>query len=170
MSSITLSGMKPFNQKVRELRERRRLSQGVLAERLDVWQSKVTDWERERRQKDGEIKIEPWRLAKLADVLGVPVRYLADPQLDEPPQAEAAEGGLSEAEKLILANARIIGEDEALARILGKPAGGNPGRAAQPADAPAPGRAKTLATASIARKGVPKAKGQPNNDGVKSRK
>ena len=62
--------MKVFSIRIKELRNEQGLTQKELADKLQVSNSAVCDWERERTQPDLEM------LVKLANLSGVTVDYL----------------------------------------------------------------------------------------------
>lgn len=117
MDAITLSCME-FHDKLKKIRELRRLSQRDLSERVGKLQSRISQLENSPTTAHGERKLEPSLLLDLANALNVPVRFLCDPNvtsLDNLPE-DLAE--LSEKERQIMATVRALGYDRAFARLI----------------------------------------------------
>lgn len=117
MDAITLSCME-FHDKLKKIRELRRLSQRDLSERVGKLQSRISQLENSPTTAHGERKLEPSLLLDLANALNVPVRFLCDPSatsLDNLPE-DLAE--LSEKERQIMATVRALGYDRAFARLI----------------------------------------------------
>jgi transcriptional regulator with XRE-family HTH domain len=118
-----------FSQKVRWLREREGMSQLELANQLSarstkIWQNRMSQLENPPKR-GREVKVEPGLLMRIAEFFSVPVGWLIDPRLGldalhEPPGEFEA---LTEVERQVLLNVRILGPHVALARLLGVPPG-----------------------------------------------
>jgi len=96
-----------FSEKLESLRVQKRLSQEEIAAAVGVTQSSVSRW-----LGGGGGPTLPQGL-RLARFLGVPLDFLADDEMQKPP------AGRSPEEELLLTNARILGIDEAIRRVLG---------------------------------------------------
>jgi transcriptional regulator with XRE-family HTH domain len=114
-----------FREKLRWLREREGMSQLELAKQLSasstkVWQNRMSQLENPPKR-GRENKIEPGLLMRIAEFFSVPVGWLIDPSLglDDLHTRPSEYGQLSEVERQVLLNVRILGPRVALARLLG---------------------------------------------------
>jgi transcriptional regulator with XRE-family HTH domain len=124
-----------FAEKVRYLLKQQRLSQSDLAKAIGTNQPQVSRW----LESANTLPKVPY-LLKIARALSVPVDYLIDDEVDEPP----AKQELTEDEKALLRLYRALkpalGEDEAMRRLAGQPADW---RAAPLVARPLPGQSET---------------------------
>jgi transcriptional regulator with XRE-family HTH domain len=97
-----------WRQKLRNLRELRRLSQEDLGALIGVAQTRITKWE------NGTGAPDPGQLLKLSRALGVSLDYLADDSLDE---ETTRSPGLSRDELELLARIRDLGIVKATLRL-----------------------------------------------------
>ena len=105
----TYSGME-FRAKLAKLRQERGLSQGDLGTAVGLHQSRISKWEKG----DGEPSMK--QAARLAITLRVPLDYLADDAIDEPPAP-----ALTADEAILLWMARKLGVETAMDRLLDRP-------------------------------------------------
>lgn len=111
-----------FPKKLAMLMERSRLSQQALANRVGLQQSRISKWTTGK----GEPSLK--QAVELARVLDVPLEYLADDAIDEPPPAP------SKAQMIVMQLIEDMGYDEARRRLaqvievelIGRPAPGSP--------------------------------------------
>lgn len=103
-----LCGDMKFPEKLTKAIEAREWSQSRLAKEIGVSQATVSEMTRGQRRPYGD------QIFAIAKALGVTCDYLLDDEQDAPGEVEL----VTEKDKLILANARIVGHDEALRRIL----------------------------------------------------
>lgn len=93
------------------LMEERRLSQADVARAAGLQQTAVS------RILNGKQRLYLDQAKRIADFLGVPVSYLADDDADAP----KSDPGLSEADRTILAMARVLGHEAAMLRLMSPP-------------------------------------------------
>ena len=96
--------------KIAALRGERRLSQGDLAERLDVSRQSVSKWE------TGQSVPELDKLIRLADLFGVSVDELV--REGEPPRPEAETGGAEPEPKLVYVERKGLRPAQILGIVL----------------------------------------------------
>ena len=74
-----------FSEKLLKMRDGRGLSQAKLAARAGLARSAISDMEKDERRPYMDQAL------KLARALGIPLDFLADDSLDEPPPSEMTE-------------------------------------------------------------------------------
>jgi|SRR5579864_3044971 len=95
-----------FSTKLRNLLRDRGLTQGNLADLLEISPSQVSDWIREKTMPSVASGL------KLARVLKVTMDYLFDDSQEQPPKPE-----LTSEEKTLLAVIRRLGAEEVIVRL-----------------------------------------------------
>ena len=106
MPNALMSGME-FAPKLRKLMFDRRMSQVELAERVGTHQPQVSKW------LSGEAVPRTPTMLRIARAVGVPLDFLVDDEMDEPPGPLLSPGELA-----ILRMVRRLGEEEAERRLL----------------------------------------------------
>lgn len=99
-----------FIDKVERIRSERGWTQQQLAEAVGVRQATVSDW-KAATSKGPNVLV----ALRIARALGVPLDYLADPDMDELPTSAPA------VPPEIVALVRVLGPDEAMRRLAGAP-------------------------------------------------
>lgn len=127
VGGITDVGAMDVTTKIVKLRERLDLTQEELEVKAGLPRGRVAKWE------SGQGEPMARHLTGLARALGVSVDWLCDPAAPDEPEA-AVERGPSEAERVILALAHVIGLEEAARRLSAAPPDGQSHRVGKPVD------------------------------------
>jgi transcriptional regulator with XRE-family HTH domain len=102
-------GSMKFSEKFKKLREQKPYTNAALARKIDVHETTVGRWVKNRQLPTTDQYI------ALADLFGVSMRYLADEKITDP----VFEGvGINESERLLLQAGRTVGIETALKRVM----------------------------------------------------